>query len=141
GFWTVNIPEHALAFYAEHVAHQDALVNTALALSEQGGARFVASNLDLGENGQKIREQTRAGEWLESYGADEAAGAIAFQSDNYLNFFGIQRAPTQPEFTPEQLAVFDLFLPHLNRAVGLYTKMSALSLDQSPERLALNNVQ
>lgn len=141
GHWTVNIPEHALEFYAEHLAHQDALVDSALASRAQGKLRFVASNLDLGENAESIREQTRAGEWLASFGAHEAAGAIAFQSQDYLNFFGMQRGIDQPPFTRDELAVFDLFLPHINRAVALYTEMSALTLAHNPERLALNSIQ
>lgn len=142
GHWLVNIPEHALAFYAEHIAHQDALVNAALTVSaENGQPCFVASNLDLGENGREIRKQIRADEWLASFGACEAAGAVTYQSDNYLNFFAIQRAADQPDFTREQLAIFDLFLPHLNRAVGLYTQMSALSQKQTPEKLALEQIQ
>lgn len=141
GFWVVNVPEHALAFYAEHIAHRDALINAAMEKSTQGQPGFVASNLDLGPSAAEIRVETRAGEWLESYGAHEAAGAIALQSENYLNFFAIQRSIDQTAFTREQLAVFDLFLPHINRAVGLYTKMSSLNLGHTPERLALNNVQ
>lgn len=141
GHWTINIPEHALAFYAEHIAHQDALINSARAMRAQGKLRFVASNLDLGENAQTIREQTRAGEWLASFGADEAAGAIAFQSRDYLNFFGMQRSTDQPPFTREELAVFDLFLPHITRAVALYTEMNSLTLAHNPERLALNSIQ
>lgn len=142
GYWVVNIPEHALAFYVDHIAHQDALMETALAIAQDSGRpRFVASNLDLGENMEQIRKETRAGEWLESWGAHEAIGSIAFQSDNYLNFFGMQRSRHQPEFTREELAIFDLFLPHLNRAVGLYTKMTASNLAAIHERQALNAVQ
>lgn len=140
GYWVINIPEQALTFYIEHVSHQDALIETALAERKRRGLHFVASNLDI-ENIEEIREKTRAGEWLESYGAHEAAGAIAFQSENYLNFFGIQRSIDQPAFSREELAVFDMFLPHINRAVELYTKMSALDLVSMPERAALNQVQ
>lgn len=141
GYWVINIPEQALTFYIEHVSHQDALIEAALAERERRGLHFVASNLDI-ENMKEIRERTRAGEWLESYGAHEAAGAIAFQSENYLNFFGIQRSIDQPAFSREELAVFDIFLPHINRAVELYTKMSALDLASfTPERAALNHVQ
>lgn len=140
GAWIINIPEHALTFYIEHVSHQDALIETALSVREQHGPRFVASNLDI-ENVEDVRETTRAQEWLESFGANEAAGAIAYSSGNYLNFFGIQRAIGQPDFTREELAIFDLFLPHINRAVELYTRMSDLSLSNFPERSALDRMQ
>lgn len=137
----VNIPQHAVDFYVEHISHQDKLIETALEIAKTSGPRFVASNLDFGEDGERIRRETRAGEWLESYGAHEAAGSIAFHDSNYLNFFGMQRSIDQPEFTREDLAIFDLFLPHLNRAVGLYTKLSETQLTSLPERQALNAVQ
>jgi DNA-binding CsgD family transcriptional regulator len=140
GYWVVNIPEHALEFYVEHVAPRDILVESALSVFQQGNSRFVAGNLDI-PNVKEMREATRVNEWLTSFGAWEAAGAIVFQDENYLNFFGIQRTKNQPEFTREELAIFDLFLPHLKRAVQLYTKMGALDLNNIPERSALNQVQ
>lgn len=140
GFWVVNIPDHALAFYTEHIAHQDALVEAALEVRQRDGLRFVASNLDI-ENVEEIVKTTRTGEWLDSFGARIAAGAIAFHNDSYLNFFGMQRSAEQPAFTREELAVFDLFLPHINRAVELYMKMGAVNREDTPERAALNHVQ
>lgn len=140
GSWTVNIPEEALKFYSEHVAHRDVLVEKAIAVQRLGELRFVASNLDLGPDIAHIRQETRAGEWLESYGADEAAGAIAFMDDDYMNFFGFQRAAHQPAFTREELKVFDGFLPHINRAVDLYTRLSHRCFQPVAERLALNRV-
>lgn len=142
GFWVVNIPRSALESYVEEVGHRDALIETAMAAAESGELRFVASNLDFTDAIPDIEEKMRAGyTWLESYGANEACGAIAFKDDNYLNFFGIQRAKNQPEFTRQELAIFNQFLPHLNRAVGLYTKMSALREGYSPEALALQQIQ
>lgn len=141
GHWKLNIPDSAMAFYQTHISHQDALIDKAMAVSQNGELRFVASNLDLGDDMPEIREKTRAGEWLESFGAHEAAGAIALNTDNYLNFFSIQRARHQPEFTREQLAVFDLFLPHLNRAVSLYTRMSSLASVKTPASVALDTLQ
>jgi DNA-binding CsgD family transcriptional regulator len=124
GFWT-DIPEPAVRFYVEHVSHRDALVEAALAV---GGRRFVASNLDI-ENIEQVRIDTRVGEWMASIGAFDAAGVVAYQSDHYVNFFAVQRSVEQGGFSREELAVFDLFLPHLNRAVALYTEMSALRTD------------
>lgn len=140
GYWVINIPDQALAFYVEHVSHRDALIEAALAVRKARGPQFVASNLDI-ENIEEVRVQTRVGEWMESYGAYDAAGAVVFQSENYLNFFGIQRTIDQPAFTREELAVFDMFLPHINRAVELYTRMSAFDLTSIPERAALNQIQ
>ena len=140
GTWTVNIPDEALAFYSEHVSHRDVLVETALQAKRDGELRFIASNLDLGPDSDRLREETRAGEWLESYGATEAAGAIAYHDGSYLNFFGIQRNQQQPEFTRHELRVFDQFLPHINRAVDLYTRLSHQSSKPVAERLALERV-
>ncbi|MGM0767826.1 MAG: helix-turn-helix transcriptional regulator [Pseudomonadota bacterium] len=140
GSWTVNIPEAALQFYSEHVASQDVLVEKAIAVRQGGELRFVASNLDFGPDIARIREETRAGEWLASYGADEAAGAIAYIDESYLNFFGMQRGPHQAKFTREELRVFDGFLPHISRAVDLYTRLSRRSIEPLAERLALNRV-
>src|SRR5690606_31714403 len=103
--------------------------------------RFIASNLDLGPDVQRLRTETRAEEWLQSYGASEAAGAIAYMEGHYLNFFGMQRAPDQPAFSYEELQVFDGFLPHLHRAVGLYTRLMRKNIGPSVERLALDRVK
>lgn len=140
GYWVVNIPEHALVFYIDNVAHQDVLVETAMAVRQRDGLRFVATNLDI-ENIEEVGRATRADEWLASFGARIAAGAIAFHSDTYLNFFGMQRSESQPDFSREELAVFDQFLPHINRAAELYTKMGELKREHIPERSALNQVQ
>lgn len=140
GYWVVNIPQQALDFYLEHVAHQDVLIQTAVQISEEKGPRFIATNLDI-PNIDRLRETTRAGEWMASYGAYHAAGAVVFQNNNYVNFLGIQRALEQPAFTRKELAVFDMFLPHINRALELYLKMSAIDLTSVPERAALNQVK
>lgn len=141
GAWTVNIPEEALRFYSEHVSHRDVLVERAKSVYHQGECRFIASNLDLGPDVQRLRTETRAEEWLQSYGASEAAGAIAYMEGHYLNFFGMQRAPDQPAFSYEELQVFDGFLPHLHRAVGLYTRLMRKNIGPSVERLALDRVK
>ncbi len=140
GYWLVNIPEHALAFYTEHIAHQDALVDAALKARQNKGLRFVASNLDI-DNVEEIARRTRISEWMASFGAQIAAGAIVFHNDNYLNFFGMQRSAEQPGFSRDELAIFDLFLPHINRAVELYTNIGAMNRESSPERTALDSVQ
>src|SRR5690606_20231734 len=59
GFWTLNMPQHALEFYAQHISHQDALLNAAMTAYRAGDQRFVASNLDLGRNAATIRRETR----------------------------------------------------------------------------------
>jgi DNA-binding CsgD family transcriptional regulator/PAS domain-containing protein len=140
GAWAVNIPDEALAFYSEHVSHRDVLVETATQVRRDGEFCFVASNLDLGRDGDRLRKETRAGEWLASYGASEAAGAVAYLDGSYLNFFGIQRNEQQPAFTRAELRVFDQFLPHINRAVGLYTRLSHQYFQPAAERLALEKV-
>lgn len=140
GTWTVNIPEEALRFYSEHVSHRDVLVEKAISVNRQGRCRFVASNLDLGSDVKRLWRDTRAEEWLESYGACEAAGAICYMDGHYLNFFGMQRSPEQPEFSYEELSIFDGFLPHLRRAVGLYTRLMQQRCGPAAERLALERV-
>ncbi|RKR72574.1 helix-turn-helix transcriptional regulator [Marinobacter nauticus] len=140
GAWTVNIPEQALEFYSEHVSHRDVLVERAMSFYQQGKCQFVASNLDLGPDVQRLRDETRAEEWLESYGASEAAGAVAYMEGHYLNFFGIQRSADQPAFSYEELRVFDGFLPHLHRAVDLYTRLMQKRCEPAVERLVLERV-
>lgn len=139
GFWTVNMPQHALEFYAKHMSHQDILLETALQAHASGERGFVASNLDLGPNAAERRRQTRADEWLQSYGAKEAAGAITLLDDSYVNFFAVQRSERQPDFSHGELAIFDYFLPHLSRAVRLYTQLSARGI-ASAEKQALNQI-
>ncbi len=141
GSWTVNIPEHALAFYAEHVAPRDALVEAAMAAHERGELRFVASNLDI-ENVDDVRVRTRIGEFMASFGAYDAAGAVAYRDESYLNFFGVQRTAAQSPFGRQELAVFDRLLPHLHRAVRLYAEMSSLTKKAfALERVALEKLQ
>lgn len=140
GAWTVNIPEQALEFYSEHVSHRDVLVERAMSFYQRGECRFVASNLDLGPDVQRLRHETRAEEWLESYGASEPAGAVAYMEGHYLNFFGIQRSADQPTFSYEELRVFDGFLPHLHRAVDLYTRLMQKRCEPAVERLVLERV-
>ncbi|WP_297792666.1 helix-turn-helix transcriptional regulator [uncultured Marinobacter sp.] len=140
GAWTLNIPDEAFEFYAEHVSHRDVLVQKALEVRKQGQLRFVASNLDLGPDIKRIRKETRVEEWLESYGADEAAGAIAFLDGHYMNFFGMQRSAAQPAFTREELSLFNRFLPHVIRSVDLYTRMLRGGVQPTAEQLALNHV-
>lgn len=140
GAWTLNIPDEALEFYTKHVSHRDALIQTALEVRKQGQLRFVASNLDLGPDRERIRKETRAEEWLQSYGADEAVGAIAFLDGNYLNFFGMQRSAVQPAFTREELNLFNRFLPHVNRSIDLYTRLLRGGVQPTAEQLALNHV-
>lgn len=138
GAWTLNIPEDALRFYSEHVSHRDVLVQRAISVCYQGEGRFVASNLDLGSDTQRLREDTRAEEWLESYGASEAAGAVTYMEGDYLTFFGIQRSPHQPAFTYEELLVFDGFLSHLRRAVAMYIRLTQQQAAPVVERLILD---
>ncbi|WP_372965075.1 helix-turn-helix transcriptional regulator [Marinobacter sp.] len=140
GAWTVNIPEESLRFYSEHVAHCDVLVERAMSVYHRGEWRFVASNLDLGLDGQRLRSKTQAKEWLQSYGATDAAGAVVYMEGHYLNFFGIQRSSDQPAFSYGELQVFDGFLPHLHRAVSLYTQLMQKRIGSSVERLALDRV-
>lgn len=140
GAWSTNIPDHALAFYSEHVAHRDVLVDTARRVFHEGRGRFVASNLDLGPEVETLRTETRAGEWLDSFGVTEAAGAIAFSDGQHVTFFGLQRNAAQPAFTRSELSVFDHFLVHLSRAVGLHIQLQETRGQASPERLALNHI-
>ncbi|HLV78458.1 MAG TPA: helix-turn-helix transcriptional regulator [Marinobacter sp.] len=138
GAWTINIPDAALRFYSEHVSHRDVLVQRAMSVCYNGQGRFVASNLDLGPDTQQLRSETRAEEWLSSYGASEAAGAVVYMDGDYLTFFGIQRSPEQPAFTYQELRVFDGFLPHLWRAVSLYTRLMQKPSASAIERLILD---
>lgn len=141
GAWVVNMPDEALEFYAEHISGKDILLEAAMRTREEKGSSFVATNLDLGDDAETLMLSTKSRAWLNTYGAAEAAGAITYQDGHYLNFFAIQRSPEQAIFTREQLAVFNLFLPHLNRAVELYTKMAELNAGYNHERLALHSVQ
>ncbi|QSP93803.1 helix-turn-helix transcriptional regulator [Marinobacter salinisoli] len=141
GVWPVNIPDDVLKFYADHVADQDALLEAALAVNEQGKLGFVASNLDL-ENVEFIRSQTRIGEFMDLLGARDAVCAVTFRDKNYLNFFVMQRSKHQSSFSPEELAAFNLILPHINRAVSLFTKLASLSnINPTPERMVLQDLK
>lgn len=141
GVWSANMSEEALAFYAEHVASKDLLLETALRANESGSSRFVASNLDI-ENVEEVRSKANVGQFMALLGAHDAVGAVAFRDDNYLNFFTMQRSIDQPPFSSSDKETFDHLLPHINRAVRLYTKLANLGAEAyTPERTVLEDLK
>ncbi|MBZ2168093.1 helix-turn-helix transcriptional regulator [Marinobacter sp. F4216] len=140
GAWAVNIADEALKFYAEHIADSDPLLKAALEADEEGNPSFVASNLDI-ENVDAIRSQTPIGEFMDLLHAHDAAGAIVYRDKSYVVFFAMQRSSNRPSFQKEELAEFNVFLPHMSRAARLYTKLSSL-VDTAPpaERAVLQDL-
>lgn len=141
GVWSANMPQEALTFYADHVASKDVLLKAAMEINETRGLSFVASNLDI-KNVEEVRSKTPIGRFMDLLGAQDTVGAVAFRDENYVNFFTMQRAREQPRFRAEDIENFNILLPHINRAVRLYTKVTNLAANaHTPERVVLEDLK
>lgn len=140
GFWAIGMTDASIKFYSDYVAHQDILLETAHRAYQNGSHRFVSTNLDLGNYTPERRLETRADEWLNSYGAKEAAGAIVYKNNSYVTLFAMQRSAHQKEFTHEELNLYNKFLPHLKRSVKAYIEKNSTNTDKSYEQQALEMI-
>ncbi len=100
-------------------------------------ANFYASNLDIAFP-PNFPDTRFYKEWLAPQGVAFAAAAVVLQEGPWETQLYLQRSPEQPPFTPDEIAQFNTFLPHLQRAIQMRQRLSGLQLGQDILASSLN---
>ncbi|MDX1803658.1 MAG: PAS domain-containing protein [Alcanivorax sp.] len=125
--WSVNLPEVVQVACRELLCRRD----SPLAVSQGGAPHFVSGAL-IGD--------PALNEWRQDDCAHEATGVVS-AANGGIHYLVIQRRADQGRFTREQLALFNLFLPHLCQSLLLLAQMQALQTDVEQGRQALDQMQ
>ena len=72
-------------------------------------------------------------QWVEPLGLIDAAGGLICSEGSVRTSLFVQRINEQGEFDSEHIALFNSLVPHLQRAIGLYSRL----LDNSASHLPL----
>lgn len=126
GLWMEGLQEKWMTLYAMEYAAEDMLARH---IHSAPIATFYASNLDLPAN--EVRDSRFYREWVEPQGVAWASGAIVLHEGPWLTQMMLQRTPQQPPFTREELELFNLLMPHLQRAIQMRQRFAELQLGQN----------
>lgn len=126
GLWMVGLAQKWMELYMMEYAAEDMLANH---IHASPIATFYASNLDLPEEhtvGTRFYQN-----WVVPQGVRYASGAIVLREGPWLTQMMLQRAPDQPPFTRDELALFNLLMPHLQRAIQMRQRFAQLLVSQN----------
>lgn len=125
GIWVSEVDHRWLESYGLKYGADDMLAHH---IARSPLAHFYASNIDLDPD---VFAQSRFyKEWVVPQGGAYAAGAIVFKEGAWLTQIVLQRGPAQAPFSHDELALFNLLMPHLQRAVQLRQRFTDLSLHE-----------
>lgn len=127
GLWFAGITEEWIASYGQEYALEDKL---ALHIACSPHSHFYASNLDL-PSSEHFTETRFYREWLAPQGVACAAGAVVRNDGDWLTQIFLQRTPSQPAFTREDIEQLNHLLPHLQRAIKLRQQFTELQRGQN----------
>jgi len=77
-------------------------------------------------------------QWVEPLGLIDAAGGLLSSEGSMRTSLFVQRINEQGEFDSEHIALFNSLVPHLQRAIGLYSRLLDNSASHLPLTAALN---
>ena len=125
GLWMTGLAQKWLDQYVLEYAVEDVLAHH---IHASPIATFYASNLDLPpELATGTRFYTN---WVVPQGVACASGAIMLREGPWLTQIMLQRTPQQPPFTRDELALFNLLIPHLQRAIQMRQRFAELRTGQ-----------
>jgi DNA-binding CsgD family transcriptional regulator len=127
GLWLSGITMEWLESYSLDYAREDMLAQH---IMHSPVANFYASNLDLPEP-ERIFQTRFYKEWIVPQGVAYAAGAVVLQEGDWLTQLILQRTPSQPEFTREEIARLNRLVPHLQRTLQMRERFAELQLGQN----------
>ncbi|TFW29077.1 helix-turn-helix transcriptional regulator [Duganella callida] len=127
GLWMEGLGEKWMASYALEYGAEDMLAQH---IHRAPVAAFYASNLDLDPDSALASRFYR--EWVQPQGVACASGAIVLREGPWLTQMMLQRSPVQPPFSREELDMFNLLMPHLQRAIQMRQRFAELQLGQNP---------
>ena len=123
------IDNYALEYASDDILSQH--------LAKEPIANFYASNLDVIPP-PHFAETRFYKEWLVPQGVAFAAAAVVLQEGPWETTLFLQRGPSQPPFTPEEIEQLNTLLPHLQRAIQMRQRLSDLELGQNILASSLN---
>ena len=123
--WAYGMADEWVRKYALEFRGEDVLANH---ISTAPIANFYASNLDLELSNLESTRFHR--EWLLPQRIAYGAGAIVLREGPWVSWFFFQRRPDQGAFTRDELAQFNRFIPHLQRAIQMRQRFTELKLAQ-----------
>jgi DNA-binding CsgD family transcriptional regulator len=126
GLWMEGLQEKWMTMYAMEYAAEDVLAHH---IHSSPIATFYASNLDLPAG--QVQDTRFYREWVEPQGVAWASGAIVLHEGPWLTQMMLQRTPQQPPFAREELDLFNLLMPHLQRALQMRQRFAELQLGQN----------
>lgn len=125
GLWMVGMAQEWMQLYMMEYAPEDLLAKH---INVSPIATFYASNLDLPQ------EQTYGSRfyqnWVVPQGVRYASGAIVLREGPWMTQMLLQRGPEQPAFTRDELGLFNLLMPHLQRALQMRQRFAQLLASQ-----------
>lgn len=125
GLWMTGLEHKWLDQYVLEYAAEDVLAHH---IQASPMATFYASNLDLPpelETGTRFYDN-----WVVPQGVAFASGAIVLREGPWLTQMMLQRTPRQRPFTRPELALFNLLMPHLQRAIQMRQRFAELQMGQ-----------
>lgn len=132
-----SMSEKTANWYLEEFSDKDPL--TELALSSPH-PQFYASNLDVVNIDEVLRE-IGMDRWLDDCGGAYGASALVQQNSHYISFVTLMRGPNVAPFSREEIEFFNLFIPHIRRAVMLQDAVRKLNTQHQPLSAVLNKSQ
>ena len=122
GRWAHGISLAWMERYALQYANEDKLAQHVLSAPI---GRFYASNLDL-PNQKHILPSRFHLEWLSPQGICSTAASIVCRESNWYADMFVQRGDHHGPFSRSDLLDLDALLPHLERAIRMRERLSAL---------------
>lgn len=127
GLWLSGLTKQWLESYSLDYARDDMLAQHIMVSPI---AHFYASNLDV-PNAEHFIKTRFYNEWIVPQGVAYAAGAVVLQEGAWLTLLIVQRAPTQPPFTRNEMDALNQLVPHLQRTIQMRQRFAELQLGQN----------
>lgn len=125
--WTHGFERRWLDSYALEYAPEDLL---SLRMAQLPIAAFYASNLDI-PHPERFPESRFYREWIVPQGVAYAAASNILREGPWLTQMFLQRAPSQPPFSRDEIEVFDRLVPHMQRAFQMRQRFTDMQLGQN----------
>ena len=125
--WTHGFDRQWLDSYALEYAPEDLL---SLQMAKLPMAAFYASNLDI-PNPERFPESRFYREWIVPQGVAYAAASNILREGPWLTQVFLQRSPSQPPFSREEMAMFNRLVPHMQRAFQMRQRFTDMQLGQN----------
>lgn len=129
-----SMSQDIASWYLEDFSDKDPLTELAIASPLPC---FFASNLDV-ENIDEVLSETGMDKWLDACNGAYGASALLQKNNDFFSFITLMRAKDAPAFSREDIDFYNLFIPHIQRAVMLQNRVRQLNMQQQPLTAVLN---